>query len=401
MEGVLLYYCFFPCGQFRSNAEENQQDVPERSFEAPFGDFDPRVVHERLREDDTDFAEYVNPLMTSMTCLNPDLFERPDRAVRGTDILDMDPGKNPDFYAHNHVVIPYCSSDLWLASDVQEDINCDCGDLDCFDYEPDSSRLQFAFRGKLIFQAIFEQLLGEFGMSGADEILLAGSSAGGVGVANLAQWAHERMPVRAELLLVLDSAWFINFQDGIFRVFDGTISSSEGEEEEGGNSTRLFDILSGHPACEDTSLGFPCCISAHCLMTSRNETDGELLYFPESGQRTFVWSSVYDIFLLAPSVAGLESFQRQEEKEDENMPATSLIIDFLRVVGEYGGEMNFTLAQVYRKVRGGREGGREGGGGGGWEGGKEGGREGGREGGGEEGGEGGRVCGVGSVGRGS
>lgn len=318
---------------------------------SPFGSFDPRDLHQSLR--DRDYSEYVNPLMTSMKCLDKDLLGS-NTSVQGRDLLDPDPERNPDFSGHNHVLIPYCSSDLWLAEEVRDDQReCSCSNLTCFGYKPDSARLQFAFRGKLIFQTIFRQLLNQNGMGDASELLLGGSSAGGVGVINLAQWVRQEMSVGTDLLLLADSAWFVDFQGGIFRVFDGAISENRTlSEDEISDNQRLFGILSNHTACNDTSLGFPCCISAHCVMTTRNDagTGGGLAYFPEFDQRTFMLSSVYDVFLLAPAITGLDDFNAVAAGENENI--VSLLIDFLRVVGEYGGEMNFTLSQTYDTVRG-------------------------------------------------
>lgn len=276
-----------------------------------------------------------------MSCLDRNLFEA-NFTIDGRDILDTDPKLNP-FYDHNHVLIPYCSSDLWLASEVTAQQECDCGDLNCFNYSADSQELQFAFRGKIIFQSIFEQLLTDHGMGEAKKILLGGSSAGGVGVTNLAQWVHDRVHDNdtspdPELFLLLDSAWFINFQDGVSRVFNGATNTNQI------STMRLFDIIATHPPCANMSLGYPCCISAHCVMTTREES-GALAYFPETGVQTFALSSVYDIFLLAPAVAGLDAF---EAVMGGNAGATTgLLIDFLRVVGEYGGEMNFTLGLTF------------------------------------------------------
>ncbi len=49
-------------------------------------------------------------------------------------------------------------------------------------------------------------------MGMATEVVLSGSSAGGVGVVNHAQWLQRQLQPNAELLVIFDSAWFINFQ---------------------------------------------------------------------------------------------------------------------------------------------------------------------------------------------
>ena len=309
-------------------------------FDSPFGNFDPSIVYEMNRN--LEYREYVNPLMTSMRCIV-------NTTIEGRDLLSANSTENPDFYAHNHILIPYCSSDLWLGSETQENsTHCECGDLDCFGYIPDAEKLQFTFRGKQIFQSIFRDLLAA-GMSEATEVLLGGSSAGGVGAVNHAEWVKDELPSDAALLLLLDSAWFINFQDGIFRIFDGTANRQAQTNTQMENNMRLFNILNSHDACRDDSSGYPCCISAHCVMTTVNRTTQELAHFPEVGVRTFVLGSVYDVFLLAPAIAGLEGFEEVAE-EGGGEETTGLLVSFLRVVGEYGGEMNFTLAQTFNQV---------------------------------------------------
>ncbi len=277
-----------------------------------------------------------------MECLNRDLF-RVNFSISGSDILSPLREDNSDFYEYNHVLVPYCSSDLWIGESESNQEECDCGDLDCFNYTANAENLQFAFRGKIIFQSIFRQLMEKHGMDQADEILLGGSSAGGVGILNNAQWVREEMPPGADLLLVSESSWFINFQGSINQVFEGVRSQVSAMMD-----SPIFDILSNHTPCADTTRGFPCCISAHCLMTTRNDTTKSLAYFPEHGQRTFIINSIYDVFLLAPSVAGLDDFQSVAGGGGGD--TTGLLIDFIRLVGEYGGEMNFTLAQTYKEV---------------------------------------------------
>ena len=47
----------------------------------------------------------------------PQFFPQSRLVVEGRDLLDADCERNPTFCAHNFVVVPYCSSDLWLGSD--------------------------------------------------------------------------------------------------------------------------------------------------------------------------------------------------------------------------------------------------------------------------------------------
>ena len=85
-------------------------------------------------------------------------------------------------------------------------------------------------------------------------------------------------------------------------------------------------------------------------MTQRN-SDGELQYYPEDTP-TFALFSIYDIYLMTPgleSVANLESVQGTSNTGDNN-GGVGIVLDFLRVIGEYGGTMNSTLDTVTTQV---------------------------------------------------
>lgn len=336
--------------QIRKEANINDPGI---SADFPYGRYDTSKTYSDIRSNNLSYADFVNPLMTSMECLQsrfPLNF-----SVHGRDIMDGDPSKNPDFFDHNHVIIPYCSSDLWLGEEDQER-ECNCSDLACFSYQPDSANLQFTFRGKAIFQSIFRQLQVEVGMSSAVEIVIAGSSAGGVGAINHAQWVRDQIMPQTKLLVLFDSSWFINFQNSIYRIFDGTINSMQSEMLTSDNRLRLLNILSSHPACGDFHFGFPCCISAHCMLTRRNDM-GQLLYYPEVNQKTFAIFSLYDVFLLAPALAGQDNFTSSDNDspsgdDSDDVNLVGMLINFLRTIGEYGGEMNNTALMSYFEVSG-------------------------------------------------
>ena len=304
--------------------------------------------------------------MTSMKCFEsvPEFFPNGlNSSIEGRDNLDMDPIKNRLFHSYNHVVIPYCSSDVWLGEEIsltqkllamggvipsvtvsttQHQPTMQNG---CFNFNPNSENLQFTFRGKIIFQSIIRQLLADYDMMNADRVILAGSSAGGLGAVNHAKWTHEILNSSTELKVLFDLAWFIDFQDGIEAIFNGVTKSSSSTS----NNERLLDVLKSNTACSDTErLGYPCCISAHCIMTQRN-SDGELQYYPEDTP-TFALFSIYDIYLMTPgleSVANLESVQETSNTGDGN---GGIVLDFLRVIGEYGGTMNSTLDTITTQV---------------------------------------------------
>ena len=311
----------------------------------PYGNFDPQEAWNATSQDDLSTVNVINPLMSSMECfVNRQEYFPSGLQVDGKDILDTDCDANPQFCTYNHVVLPYCSSDVWLGDETNGARNssrsrrgaCNCFDPNCFQFQPESADLQFTFRGKVIFESVIRELL-DMGMRGASEVILAGSSAGGLGAVNLAKWTKEQLPSSTEFLVISDSAWFINFQGNILREFSGTVN------QEAGSAAVLLPLLERHPACANTQLGYPCCLSAHCVLTERGNPNDSLLYYPE-GVKTFGVFGLYDVFLLARSVSGLATVQ------DAQRTPVGFALDFLRTVGEYGGAMNQTLARASSKT---------------------------------------------------
>ncbi len=114
--------------------------------------------------------------------------------LRHGGILSIDPDVNPDFYAWNHVMLNYCSSDGW-AGRARREVND----------QP------WYFEGKAIVKAVFDDLrveatFGEHNLAAAAEVLVTGTSAGGGGVANnindIISWLPE-----THVAAVIDSAW--------------------------------------------------------------------------------------------------------------------------------------------------------------------------------------------------
>ena len=333
----------------------------------PYGSFDPsRAWNEKILNGG-DPTHVISPLMTSIKCFESvhEFFPSGlNFSVEGRDILDTDPNKNPLFYSYNHVIIPYCSSDVWLGeeSTTTEAVgagtsHCDCFNYTtlsnpngCFNFNPKSSNLQFTFRGKIIYQSIIGQLLDDFGMMNADKVILAGSSAGGLGAINHAKWTREALNLNTTLMVLFDSAWFIDFQNGIETIFNG-VTANGMSTSSGDNPQRLLKLLQSNSACNDTDLlGYPCCISAHCIMTQRNNV-GDLQYYPENTS-TFALFSIYDIYLLVPGltrVTSLESIQ-ETANSGNGIGGVGIVLDLLRVAGEYGGVMNKTLDMVTSRV---------------------------------------------------
>jgi hypothetical protein len=122
-------------------------------------------------------------------------------------ILSQQPTINPDFAGFNHVFLHYCSSDAY-SGDIARTI----------DGAP------WQFRGKVIVEALIEQLAtqpidGGPTLATATEVLVAGSSTGGLGVHNNLDRIAARLPATKVKGLV-DGAWIppgtIPFDFGTF-----------------------------------------------------------------------------------------------------------------------------------------------------------------------------------------
>ena len=238
-------------------------------------------------------------LMTSMLL--------PDKVI-GRDILSSSKSGNPAFFDHNHVLVPYCSSDLWLGFKTKTRQN------GSFYFVNDSSVENFSFKGRAIFRSVFMELVQKYNMSVAEEIVVSGSSAGAIGVLNHVKWLKsQNFTINARLLFIIDSAWFINFQGGIKSRVKREFASFVGLS------------LQSFEACGDTSYGFSCCLSASCLITRG--------FIPSDVQTAFVFS-LYDIYMFADALKRLE---------DEGKTAENHVADFLSVVSMYGGAMNESL----------------------------------------------------------
>ena len=76
-------------------------------------------------------------------------------------------------------------------------------------------------------------------------------------------------------------------------------------------------------------------------MLTQQDSSGELEFYPDNTP-TFALFSIYDIYLLAPGLASVANL--------ENRQKWSIVLDFLRIAGEYGGTMNHTLDIVTKQV---------------------------------------------------
>jgi hypothetical protein len=112
-------------------------------------------------------------------------------------ILSEDPKINPDFFSANAAFINYCSSDNWVGE------------------RPASAASDgLAFRGHDIFQAVLEDLeqsalTGATPLKDSAELLLVGSSAGGLGVLGNADALAARYPA-LRVRALADAGWVAN-----------------------------------------------------------------------------------------------------------------------------------------------------------------------------------------------
>lgn len=81
-----------------------------------------------------------------------------------------------------------------------------------FHFHNDSSVNDFIFRGYTIFRSVIEDLMD--GLKNATEVLLVGSSAGGIGVLNHLRYVRSQL-TKATVAAIIDSSWFIDFEDNL------------------------------------------------------------------------------------------------------------------------------------------------------------------------------------------
>ncbi|XP_071955084.1 palmitoleoyl-protein carboxylesterase notum1-like isoform X2 [Antedon mediterranea] len=114
---------------------------------------------------------------------------------KGSGILSADPVNNPIWWNANVVMIPYCSSDVWSGTKL-------------------TSETGYSFMGSLIIKEVLRELL-PLGLSGAKQLVLAGSSAGGTGVLlnldSISDWLTS-VGSNVELRGLVDSGWFMDME---------------------------------------------------------------------------------------------------------------------------------------------------------------------------------------------
>lgn len=106
---------------------------------------------------------------------------------------------NPYWHDANHVLVPYCSSDSWSGTKAM----------------PDKIRDGWSFMGSLIVRQVIADLIPlGLGRSQGGELLLAGSSAGGLGVMlnldKVKRFLRAERGLKIAVRGVSDSGWFLD-----------------------------------------------------------------------------------------------------------------------------------------------------------------------------------------------
>lgn len=142
---------------------------------------------------------------------------------------------------------------------------------------------------------------------------------------NQAGWLQSKLSKNSTLSVILDSSWFINFGGNLVERFDFEYIQQN------------MNFLS-HPPCRDvTPGGYPCCVSAPCMLSKVSQRRSNLS-FPDIP--VFVIFSQYDLFILSGSLHKLEN-----ETNDIRQ------LESFRTITEYGGAMKIRLQDTSGRAR--------------------------------------------------
>ena len=261
--------------------------------------------------------------MTSLRCFDKrrDVFTNGlNSSVEGRDILDVDPINNPlfhDWQSCHHSILQQWLVDgrennhkwlwfrmwlFWLQVAFQSKW--------LFQFWPKQWwPWQFTFRGKTIFQNIFQQLLSDFATSQAESITLSGVGVGGVRALNHTKWVHEALSTSTKMRVLLDSSWFIDFHGSVAK-FD-VYSQSSLSQYDDDKPQSMLKILYTNERCNNTRV-FMLSLSSLHLDTTKQQWGASLL--PQR-HPYFAIVSTHDILALQPALttANIMSCKRKQQ----------------------------------------------------------------------------------------
>eukprot|EP00117_Sycon_ciliatum_P008487 scpid6940/ scgid11163/ ATP-binding cassette sub-family G member 2 len=223
----------------------------------------------------------------------------------GTDVFDESDPENP-FRHFRRVMLPYCTQDLYIGGNLgtktRETFDKSIA-KDVMDSKTDPG---FAYAGNYVFMSLIQELK-SLGLSNATEIVLAGTSAGALGIMNHVRWVQEQFPM-ATIRLLVDSGWIIDYKSIAARTLFTEYAQSN-------------SALSDRPACRVIYNGLPCCISPVCMLYNTQ------VGVPESIPMLIV-TSTFDLFMLQRALAAVRA------------PNRGL---YVNLIADYGGAVNQTL----------------------------------------------------------
>jgi ABC-type multidrug transport system ATPase subunit len=255
---------------------------------------------------------------------NPELFGSaewgPNATVPVYEILSSDPALNPAFYDAAHAWLPYCSQDLWSGSSQANTSNAS----------------GLTFRGEDNMLAAWLSL----GISNA-RVMLAGSSAGGIGAMRLANYLARSGHLQENnvtLRLLLDSTWFFDYNNGIQRFLQDAQQPPLkwfNIPVSGPSADPITQQLCFYPQWPNTS-ALPCCLHSECLTrvlfgpdTSLSVPAGQSVLASLGVQNGLLVASKYDIFSLILS--------------DTQLPEVDDLGEILALLEDYSQELVFSL----------------------------------------------------------
>jgi len=173
--------------------------------------------------------------------------------ITGHGLLSNDAVDNPMYSTFNRIFIHYCTQDMFLL-------------------DTESSDGVYQFRGRHLIEETMGLLFGNIDKEAS--IVLVGSSSGGVGAFNIANWMLDSFKVN-ELSVIIDGSILV---------------------EAGGYMENILQLITDDPSiayspyCAEEFRGGPCCIQLTCMIMTEQ--------YPVDRLNTFVIQATQDILPL-------------------------------------------------------------------------------------------------------